>query len=410
MYLDVIFLTILTSFMIGCNSNLIDGRCHMDTYAGSVVNYTDLIRHDYDCNPACSLPFCYCEKERIPGDIPTRKTPQMILFTYSGELTETVSDQLADVFSHKRKNPNGCPISITTFVSGQGTHWCSVNDLYYRGYEVAVQTNSTNLGQNWTDDKWAEQTEGYRVNVSRDARIPLSHIVGMRAPRHTPGGDAQFSSLYEGNFVYDSSLSDQPVNTDGLSYWPYTLDNPDTQTTCADVEKCPKGEYPGLWEIPSVKLSNENMSCIYLDMCLSYLSSAEEVAAFLKHNVRRRSMNRAPLVINLLKESLAQKKVISGISLFLDYVEECEFTWVISMSHLVSWMHSPVPAAETYDFYAWECPRRTFDRVCRYGNKTRLVVAPFEGILDIENVIIAEFVLMGVTLFFIWRYEKLTAP
>ena len=41
----------------------------------------------------CELPDCYCKYEDIPGGIPQRDTPQMILFTYSGALPKRVCIQ-----------------------------------------------------------------------------------------------------------------------------------------------------------------------------------------------------------------------------------------------------------------------------------------------------------------------------
>ena len=76
----------------------------------------------------CSLPDCYCAGSKIPNRLDPENTPQMIIFSFNGPVTTEGGDFLMDIFNRKRKNPNGCPIRMTMFVSDskEGTDYCTV--------------------------------------------------------------------------------------------------------------------------------------------------------------------------------------------------------------------------------------------------------------------------------------------
>ena len=75
--------------------------------------------------------------------------------------------------------------------------------------------------------------------------VNMSDIVGMRAPFLAVGGDTMYQMLWENGFLYDSSIPSSQTNP---PLWPYTLDSP-LPHKCFQ-EPCPKGYWPGLWEVP----------------------------------------------------------------------------------------------------------------------------------------------------------------
>ncbi|KAI9589272.1 hypothetical protein GQX74_007441 [Glossina fuscipes] len=72
------------------------------------------------CNTEeCQLPYCFCSKDgtQIPGGLEADKIPQMIMLTFDGAVNLNNYDHYSKIFNGKRKNPNGCNIRGTFFLS-----------------------------------------------------------------------------------------------------------------------------------------------------------------------------------------------------------------------------------------------------------------------------------------------------
>ena len=97
-----------------------------------------------------------------------------------------------------------------------------------------------------------DEVAGNLIALNELAGIPLSSIIGFRAPFLNYSVDT-LKMLAELGFTYDSSSSASiPVTDDGTdAYWPYTLDN-GMANDCLEVEGICKGEpkLPGFWELP----------------------------------------------------------------------------------------------------------------------------------------------------------------
>lgn len=88
------------------------------------------------CNPAtCKLPACHCASDAIPGGLSKEETPQMILFTMDDAVQNSNFQIYKDLLSD-RKNPNGCPIKATFFVSHKYTDYNRVAQLHALGIIV----------------------------------------------------------------------------------------------------------------------------------------------------------------------------------------------------------------------------------------------------------------------------------
>ena len=102
----------------------------------------------------------------------------------------------------------------------------------------------------------ASEVNGNLIALNSLAGIPLSSIIGFRAPflQYTP---QTLQLLAQSGFTYDSSASASvPVTDPGTdAYWPYTLDY-GMANDCLAVEGLCQGEpkLPGFWEVPMYAL------------------------------------------------------------------------------------------------------------------------------------------------------------
>ena len=92
------------------------------------------------CNPTrCTAPDCRCSGINIPGGFHPEEIPQMVLLAFDDAVNWDNWDYYSRLFppDGNRKNPNGCPITMTLFVSHNYTDYCMVRKLHGRGIEIA---------------------------------------------------------------------------------------------------------------------------------------------------------------------------------------------------------------------------------------------------------------------------------
>ena len=93
------------------------------------------------CNKQnCELPLCKCSNTERPAGIEFSDTPMMIGLTFNGVLTTPLAKLFKNILNPVFKNPNGCPIQGTFFVSntGNGTSdYCLVQNLFNNNNEIA---------------------------------------------------------------------------------------------------------------------------------------------------------------------------------------------------------------------------------------------------------------------------------
>lgn len=68
--------------------------------------------------------------------------PQIVMLTFDDAVNDINKAIYAGIFERGRKNPNGCPISATFYVSHEWTDYTQVQDLYADGHEMASHTVS----------------------------------------------------------------------------------------------------------------------------------------------------------------------------------------------------------------------------------------------------------------------------
>lgn len=95
------------------------------------------------CDPSqCQLPDCFCSEDGtvIPGDLPARDVPQMITITFDDAINNNNIELYKEIFNGKRKNPNGCDIKATFFISHKYTNYSAVQETHRKGHEIAVHS------------------------------------------------------------------------------------------------------------------------------------------------------------------------------------------------------------------------------------------------------------------------------
>lgn len=204
----------------------------------------------------CALPHCNCDSADSPvSDSNLYRMPQLVILTIDDEKLDIKSYKVYKKLFEWRRNPNGCAIRATMFLSDtyNETSYCLVRDMYNKGFEIAVSTLNYTCPhrrcsplpgfQPWHYTLWQEQIFDMKSRLVRYAGVPRADIVGFRAPLLEPSSDLHFRIIDGDNFLYDSSLV---MNTPDLM-WPFTLDY---KITSALSNNGPISSYPGLWELP----------------------------------------------------------------------------------------------------------------------------------------------------------------
>lgn len=71
----------------------------------------------------CVLPDCFCGHAKIPGGLPAKDIPQIVLLTFDDAVNDLNWEIYQEIFDTGRKNPNGCPLLATFYVSHEWTDY-----------------------------------------------------------------------------------------------------------------------------------------------------------------------------------------------------------------------------------------------------------------------------------------------
>ncbi|XP_065574088.1 uncharacterized protein LOC136036058 isoform X4 [Artemia franciscana] len=304
------------------------------------------------CKPdVCRLPDCYCGGKGVPDDLAAEEVPQIVLLTFDDSVNDLNKELYKDLFEKGRKNPNGCPIQATFYVSHEWTDYSQVQNLYSNGHEIASHTVSHSFGEQFSTKKWAKETAGQRDILAAYAGVKPEDIRGMRAPFLSIGGNKMFKMLYDLNFTYDSSM---PVYENKPPSYPYTLDYK-LFHDCM-IPPCPTKSYPGVWEVPMVMWQDLNGGrCSMGDGC-SNPPDAEGVYKMLVKNFERHyTSNRAPFPLYYHAAWFTTPHHKEGFEAFLDTLVSMDDVWVITNWQLIQWMRDPTPLSQIHSFEPFQC-------------------------------------------------------
>lgn len=195
------------------------------------------------CNSRnCRLPDCFCSGTVIPKGLPVDSIPQIIMLSFDDAINVQLNRYYKPLFKALPKNPNGCEVSATFFVSHRYTQYNMLQTLYHKRHEIADHSITHRYPNTWW--RYANYTEldkeiaGQRTIIHRFGNVPMRNIRGFRAPFLQVGGNRAFQVLHDRMFTFDSSLptlryQDPPM-------WPYTFDFPTIQECM--MPPCPTGK------------------------------------------------------------------------------------------------------------------------------------------------------------------------
>lgn len=317
------------------------------------------------CDPSqCALPECFCSPDgtRIPGDLESKDVPQMILMSFDGAMNNMNYPHYRSLLNKEhRKNPNGCPIRATFFLSHEYTSYFYVQKMFADGHEIGSLSVTHRGPESWWAkakyENWTEEMVGMREILSRFGNVSKENVLGMRAPYIKPGGNAMLNMIYDFAFAYDSSFAAPPSK---VPLWPYTLDYR-IPHHCVN-KGCSTHSYPGVWEIPLNTMHSEDGTgggCVLADQCV-FPDDEDTVFEFLLENfLRHYRTNRAPLGLYFHVNWFTDKIKTKALHRFVDHVlKNYDNAWFVTMQQALLWMRSPKRSAELRDLEAWACPKR----------------------------------------------------
>ncbi|XP_050554950.1 mucin-5AC isoform X2 [Spodoptera frugiperda] len=308
----------------------------------------------------CLLPDCYCGGKEIPGNLPVHEVPQIVLITFDDAVNDLNKMYYEEIFERGRKNPNGCPITGTFYVSHEWTDYSQVQNLYADGHEFGSHTVSHSFGEQFSQKKWYREVGGQREILAAYGGVKLEDVRGMRAPFLSVGGNKMFKMLYDANFTYDSSL---PVYENRPPSWPYTLDYK-LFHDCM-IPPCPTKSYPGVWEVPMVMWQDLNGGrCSMGDACANPPEAENVYKMILKNFDRHYTTNRAPFGLYYHAAWFTQPHHKEGFIMFLDFINQMKDVWIVTNWQALQWVRDPTPISRLNNFQPFQCNYQDRPKKC----------------------------------------------
>ena len=140
-----------------------------------------------ECNPnICKLPDCFCSGNAIPNKLEAKAIPQIVMLTFDDAINDQVYSFYTSLFNGELKNPNGCEIKSTFFVSHEWTDYQMLETLYHQRHEIADHTISHREPILWwknaTEHDWSQEIMGQREILRKFGNVNVEDIKGFRAP------------------------------------------------------------------------------------------------------------------------------------------------------------------------------------------------------------------------------------
>lgn len=302
----------------------------------------------------CKLPNCRCAGTDIPGGIPVNETPQIVMISFDDAVRVIDYKSYYSKVFNERKNPNGCPIGLTLFVSHNYTDYALVEDLYYSSaYEIADHSVTHREPVEWWNDanydEWTHEIMDQKTILNKWGNVPLDSIQGFRGP-FLVTSETELKVLHDNKFSYDASMGSP------TPYWPFTLDY--KSPMCISPATCPTESYPGLWIVPNlVYRQKSGFPCAMLDACTDPKTEQDWINFFMDNFNAHYNGNRSPF--NIYSHSawffLGPERA-SAYNAFLDKIASMKDVYVVTHSQMLDWVRSPTPLSKIADFEPWHCP------------------------------------------------------
>ncbi|XP_014235984.1 uncharacterized protein LOC106658498 [Trichogramma pretiosum] len=313
----------------------------------------------------CKLPHCWCSEDGtdIPGNLTSPEIPQMITLSFEDAVNPDNFDSFIKMFTDDRKNPNGCPIRATFFVSHQYTNYRDVQHLWNLGHEIAIHSVTHRGPEDWwmqnaTVEDWFDEMVGEANIINRFAGVRMQDIKGMRVPYLRVGWNRQFLMMTEFGFVYDSSIVAPPSSH---PIWPYTLDYQAPHVCAETGQMCPTRSYPGIWEIPINPLLVGDQNCQTFESCSMDLTEDEIYGTLMNNFKMHYSSNRAPLGLHFSTAWIKNSKNFLALSKFVEDVLRLPDVYFVTNQQILEWMRHPRKLESLRAFGPWHCYNKKLD-------------------------------------------------
>lgn len=275
-----------------------------------------------------------------------------------------------DFFSpifHGRKNPNGCPIGLTYFVSHRYTDYTLVEHAFsVDGAEIADHSVTHRTPNTWwlnaTEEQWTHEAADQQSILNLWGNIKKEEIRGFRSP-FLATSETELMVLHKSKFLYEASM------VTSTNYWPFTLDY--KSPICNSPATCPVNAYPGLWLVPNtVYNQSSGYPCSMLDACTGPTTEDDWISFFEENFNAHYNTNRSPFGVYSHSAWFygAQPQArVSALKKFLDKVASMSDVYIVTHIQMLDWVRSPTPLTKLSDFAPWKCPPRPAPR-CDVGS------------------------------------------
>ncbi|GBM16726.1 hypothetical protein AVEN_217985-1 [Araneus ventricosus] len=317
--------------------------CCIFKYTVSAPQHDDYVYSDEDLKPTCDdsnckLPNCSCFGAQ--PNVPINERPQFLMLTFDDAIT------VANIDTYKKIAAKG--VRMTFFVCHEYNDYSLTQKLYSDGHEIAIHSisheSNTDLWRDGDETRWKQEMVGMRAMLTTFGGLPQAELVGHRGPFLQTAGDTTFSVIHKEKFLYDSTMPSRSYMDPPI--WPYTLDHGYGQD--CQIEPCPNGNFPGLWEIPMLQYHRSSREgdfyCSMLDACTPYPITAADTKDFLMKNfLRHYKSNKAPFPMFLHEAWLRDNARLEGFLQFLDEVLKYQDVRTATIRDVVEYMRNPTP-------------------------------------------------------------------
>ncbi|XP_060078838.1 chitin deacetylase 7-like [Ylistrum balloti] len=302
-------------------------------------------------NVNCFLPKCFCST--FQHFLKRSDIPQMVYFGFDDAVHGQVSHHYDYLFLSNLTNPNGCPVSITLFVSHTYTDYDVLQKFYEIGFELAVHSVShQNID---TGSKVQQEAEEQRNNIVNHTGASIEDVVGWRSPFLVTAGDPQIYALEELGFEYDISLIYRRSGMDGDDAWPFTLDY-GWPLPCD--KSCPMKSHKGFWQIPINAMIDykHEFPCAFIDSCYNKPWNEEDAYKYIMDNFYSRYHgNRSPYGFHIhavwLNYDFTRKAMERAINDMMEYDD----VYIVNIKQMLEWMKHPTKLSDIRNFGPLGC-------------------------------------------------------
>ncbi|OWF45134.1 uncharacterized protein LOC110457426 [Mizuhopecten yessoensis] len=306
----------------------------------------------------CHLPDCFCTTYFHPIDRHT--IPQMVYFGFDDGVREHIVPYVDQLFGEPRKNPNGCPLSVTFFVSGDNTDYNVLRNFYHRGYELA--SHSVTHGHINSAKRLKEEAETQRDNIITEVRsVTKDAVVGWRSPYLQTAGDAQVEVLQELGYTYDISLTHTKASIENLDPWPLTLDY-GWPFKCV-IPPCINNRHPGFWEIPvnAMRDYRNEGDCVYFDTCKKETETFNETYDYIMNNfLSHYNGNKAPFGFHMHVGWFKRPDNLAAMDKAIGDMLSRKGVYIVNVKQVIEWMKDPKNVTQLDDFHPWSCAQKRY--------------------------------------------------